>query len=1073
VKIRIYKLLVVFLTFIQIPKVTDAQASVTHDWTGTTSTAWEDPSNWTPNTVPASTDLVQIGVSTFTSQPTVNNPQLCAAITFGTAKTVVLTINNTLTVSGDITQNNTNNNTKYRSEITGSGTLTCQNVTIGNSYIPANSATLAQDSIVISSLINNFNILGNVNLISNASPNGNVAYFSAFDLDANTVTITGQIASSSTNAISTAYRNNGAWGFPTRGRFNANNSNHPNTLILNNVNPISLPFSADMGVDFNNSGSTAATVIYNATANSQQVFTFNDTYVGRAGGNYYNLTFAGGTKLVDGGDLTLTGNFDNSAGAIADFVTNATNLDLIGTGTQTISGGSTVNTLYTGNPIGTVFYNLTIETTSSPVVQLLGNNNIAALGTISFTSSATLNAGAVGTANTLTILSNSIGDGSLGDLTANGTKNAVVTGSINVQRYIPGGARRYMLLSSPVANTSATTYDLNPLKANTLITGPSGSTNGFNDAPSTGNSPSVFVYDENAPLTVNANLVAGNEFKPFASLSQTVPIATGIMFYFRGNQNVTKNGGSAFSRPFPAAENTTLNFSGAVYKGTGTAIDIPLFNSPPVTYYNSGVTAQSPSAGTTAGTATSLSFKSTDATKKGLNLIGNPFASTLDLNLFYSGNGSKYQFYWQLVKNAATGPNSSSTKYVVYNAASGATPPTGASRYALSGEGFFIQASGTNQTVVFKETMKAAYPGTANMPAVFTVRSPQLASPIINAASMSTPLAATVPEPPMLRIEMVQDSVVFNTADIMFDKNAKSTFDPAEDAHYLGSSGQANILYSFSSDSLGAAVNYMPDLPQIKQIELYTEFGAYGLYSLTFPIKTGLGQNGYTIYLKDRLLNDSLDVVNNPIYSFNITTTPASYAHNRFYLSIQKVQGYNYRLLNFTAQKVSNGVQVNWQTAFEADYTRFTVQRSTDGGKTFTDIGSIQSNYSAKYNFTDTSPVTGQNIYQLVQTDPNNISALSQRVTVNYTGNKDQLTLFMVYPTVANQYIQVDLGKVYSNNINVMVTNSVGMIMQNFIVSSIQRTQQDVSNLPPGVYIVNAIDKSTGKKIGYGKFLKL
>jgi hypothetical protein len=1067
-KIRIFKLLVVFLTLVQIPKITDAQASVTHDWTGVTSTAWEDPTNWTPNTVPASTDLVQIGILTFTSQPTVTNPQLCAAITFGTSKTIVLTINTTLTVSGDITQNNTNNNTKYRSEITGSGTLTCQNVTIGNSDIPANSTTLAQDSIVISSLVNNFNILGNVNLISNASANGNVAYFPAFNLDANTVTINGQITSSNTNAVTSAYISNSGWGFPTRGRFNANNANHPNTLILNNVNPISLPFSTDQGIDFNNSGSTSATIIYNATANSQQVFTSNDTYVGRAGGNYYNLTFKGGTKLVDGGNLTLTGNFDNSSGAIADFVTNATNLDLVGTGTQTISGGSTVNTLYTGNPTGTVFYNLTIETTSSPVVQLLGNNNIAALGTISFTSSATVNAGAVGTANTLTILSNSIGDGSIGDL-----KNAVISGTINVQRYIPGGARRYMLLSSPVANTSTTTYDLNPLKVNTLITGPGGSTNGFNDAPSTGNSPSVFVFDENAPLTVNANLVTGNEFKPFASLSQTVPTATGIMFYFRGNQNVIKNGGSAFSSPFPAAENTTLNFFGAVYKGTGTAIDIVSFNSPPVTYYNSGVTAQSPSAGTTAGTATSLSFKSTDPTKKGLNLMGNPFASALDLNLFYSGNNNKYQFYWQLVKNAATGPNSSSTKYVVYNAASSATPPTGASRYALSGEGFFIQASNTNQTVVFKETMKAAYPGTANMPAVFSVSSPQLASPIINAASMSTSLAAIVPEPPMLRIEMVQDSVVFNTADIMFDKNAKSTFDPAEDAHYLGSSGQANVLYSFSSDSLGTAVNYMPDLPHIKQIELYTEFGAYSLYSLTFPIKTGLGQNGYTIYLKDRFLNDSLDVVNNPIYSFNITTTPASYAHNRFYLSIQKVQGYNYRLLSFTAQKVSNGVQVSWQTAFEADYTRFTVQRSTDGGKTFTDIDSIQSNYSARYSFTDTSPVAGQNIYQLVQTDPNNISTLSQRVTVNYTGNKDQLTLFMVYPSVATQYIQVDLGKVYSNNINIMVTNSVGMIMQNFTVSSTQKTQQDVSNLPPGVYIVNAIDKSTGEKIGYGKFLKL
>jgi len=72
-------------------------SGTTYNWTGTTSTAWETTTNWTPNGNPGSAagDIVQIGVTSFTgSQPTlsVTPANALASITLGTAKNATLTI---------------------------------------------------------------------------------------------------------------------------------------------------------------------------------------------------------------------------------------------------------------------------------------------------------------------------------------------------------------------------------------------------------------------------------------------------------------------------------------------------------------------------------------------------------------------------------------------------------------------------------------------------------------------------------------------------------------------------------------------------------------------------------------------------------------------------------------------------------------------------------------------------------------------------------------------------------------------------------------------------------------------
>lgn len=79
-------------------------------WNGSVSTAWENPSNWTPVSgtnmtvrIPLSTDAAQIGHAAFINQPTLSTNQQIGLIEFGSTQNAVLTVSaGTLDVLGSI-----------------------------------------------------------------------------------------------------------------------------------------------------------------------------------------------------------------------------------------------------------------------------------------------------------------------------------------------------------------------------------------------------------------------------------------------------------------------------------------------------------------------------------------------------------------------------------------------------------------------------------------------------------------------------------------------------------------------------------------------------------------------------------------------------------------------------------------------------------------------------------------------------------------------------------------------------------------------------------------------------------
>jgi hypothetical protein len=180
-------------------------------------------------------------------------------------------------------------------------------------------------------------------------------------------------------------------------------------------------------------------------------------------------------------------------------------------------------------------------------------------------------------------------------------------------------------------------------------------------------------------------------------------------------------------------------------------------------------------------------------------------------------------------------------------------------------------------------------------------------------------------------------------------------------------------------------------------------------------------------------------------------------------------------LVDFNATKVPNAtqVQVLWNTVNEQSYTNFTVERSTDGGKTFNVLGGMQSTGAGSYGLLDKSPITGQNFYRLKQEDLNNTITYSNVVQVDFSvGNgADRVH---VYPNPATSTINVAIAsdvKVAPPYV-IMISSSSGRLIKQ-VTSPQANWQNSIAGLLPGTYIVKVFNNADSSLVGDTKFVKL
>jgi trimeric autotransporter adhesin len=772
----------------------------------------------------------------------------------------------------------------------------------------------------------------------------------------------------------------------------------------------------------------------------------------------YNLTLSSGAQLdLNGQTLSIgcnilnSGTINYSSTAFPTVIFNGT------TATQTYTGSNTVNTAEFGN--------LTVNNTYSTV-----SGGVTTYGKVS------IKGGPVDVFNTLTITSGNlfIDNANTGALTLKSTATTTaavgvipsaysISGSVKVERYVTGGAgyRGYRLMSSPVSTATDLygnqIYSINYLKDSTFLTGTDGIAGGFTQA---GN-PTLYLYRENLAPLYSTFLNSNNRgIKDIASSPNylidgdgggttyyNIPVGNGFLFFFRG--------GLATTSPFTStstATPATLTTSGTLNQGSVQVID--WYNPNPATPPNLTYTV-------IAGTSTTPAGNSA---VRGFNLVGNPYASSIDWNGFYNSNPSLVTItgvnvnptVWEFI----TGTNT----YGTYNAQTGIST-NGGTNIIGSGQGFFVKANGSGSaTLQFTENAKSSAQHTGAT------------------ALAVTHSASTSAYGQDLRLSLSKDTTSKNEILIGFNSGSTKKYNQKEDDQYFPGQHALQSIWITSADSFKVVSKWLM-LPKASQQDTANiAIGALvsGQYTLTRTELKAVPAL-YDLWLMDNYKKDSVDIKNNNSYVFTINLNDtSSFGKNRFKVIIREDEALVIHLLDFTAVKAAGGAQIAWKTENEQNYTTFTVERSTDNGITFTALNSFLSDGQGNYGFLDKSPVNGVDLYRLKVLAVDSTVSYSNIVRLIY-GSNTNIPNVMIYPNPTSGMVNI---AVVQNNAASLTTPSTGSKLYDIkiiniigvVVLSETLSQAvwlgNVSNFPPGTYIVRVLNDNNKSVVGEAPFIK-
>jgi hypothetical protein len=794
------------------------------------------------------------------------------------------------------------------------------------------------------------------------------------------------------------------------------------------------------------------------------------------------LSNASGTIVGGASAINLAGNSYLSAGSSlsmtsAPYIYNSAKFNMTGA-TLNISSGVFTNyagaTIVAGssstiNCSGTLVNQgtLTIGSSGSAAILNVGagtvtNSNIVTLGPTSIINLNAATAAINSTAGTFTLQSDATGSATVSAI----TKGAAFTGTVNVERFVTGGAlanRGYRLFSSAVTSGSGN-FSLAYLKSNSWLTGTTGTGGGFDK---TGN-PTIYLFREDMAPS-NATFTSGNfrgvksfPTPPYAfdgeSSTYNIPVGNGFLFFFRGDKSAASLVAATTSTTIPAS--ATFSASGTLNTGSITVKP----------WYSTGANL-------------GYSNATANTTIRGYNLVGNPYPSTINWEK-YNRNGTNSSIYGSNslpstiyifnanTKNYAAYQQNTNPITSVADTTTTINPGTSSdgvvSNMIASGQGFFVVATSSPQSLTFRESAKTpTQPLAASTAKIMGMPAQKL---------MGQPLVTSLKPDPIFRVKLAKDSLNTDAVTFVLNNKNDARFSALEDALDVGGNGALVSLSSLSADSVLLSINRLPMPKQTPQIlPLIVNATSSGLYSLKMDMLKNLPAL-YQVWLKDAFKGDSVDIRAAKNYDFNIDkSNAATFGNARFKLVISQNPALALKLIDFNGSKVAQGAKLSWMTENESDYTNFTVERSTDGGKTFNVIGGQRATSAGTYALVDPKPVNGLNQYRLKQDDINGTISYSKTVDLMYAADKNlTVKLVNVYPNPASSIVNISINEPLKNaaTYTISISNSNGITVKSAVSAGLN-WQADVSGFLPGTYLVQVINNSTKTTTGNGKFIKL
>lgn len=182
------------------------------------------------------------------------------------------------------------------------------------------------------------------------------------------------------------------------------------------------------------------------------------------------------------------------------------------------------------------------------------------------------------------------------------------------------------------------------------------------------------------------------------------------------------------------------------------------------------------------------------------------------------------------------------------------------------------------------------------------------------------------------------------------------------------------------------------------------------------------------------------------------------------------------QFLNVSAHQKGSGVAIDWSTGSELNNKYFDVERSTDGGASWSVVNSLPSkgdgNSTKSYSGYDARPVAGVNLYRIKQVDMDGTAKYSNTVVFKLNIVKTDVSV-LANPFSSN--ITVDFLTTHSQIVTARLFEMSGkqLLAQQFTVSkgSYRKVIEGVDGLNRGIYMLQIIDQD-GQVIYNDKLVK-
>jgi len=170
------------------------------------------------------------------------------------------------------------------------------------------------------------------------------------------------------------------------------------------------------------------------------------------------------------------------------------------------------------------------------------------------------------------------------------------------------------------------------------------------------------------------------------------------------------------------------------------------------------------------------------------------------------------------------------------------------------------------------------------------------------------------------------------------------------------------------------------------------------------------------------------------------------------------------KLLDFSANKKNNSVEIQWITEEESNIGHYEIQRSGNGIN-FTTIGTVTSRNQIQrstYSYNDINPSNGVAFYRLASAELNGKAAYSKVVSINFTKPSG----VSIYPTKLKAGMTLHLANPTSENLTVYFYSASGKLLGKAITESNMISTSFLSNTTGMIFY--KIAKENGSQISSG-----